>query len=96
MARQLTDEEIQTAIADGFFYFEVYFTYDRDTYLSSVSSVQELEKSISLAESMGGNSHVWLMVPRTWSESVAKPTSHEDLLRIRELYTPMLTSEEIP
>ena len=91
----LTDEQIKASVVGGQAYFEVYYQWERDTHLRSVSNQAELDQVIQLASSTRPPSHVWLMVPRMWCESIAQPTTMEDLARVKELYQGMWQSEEL-
>jgi len=88
--RLITDEDIRKAINDGQIYFELYFYSDRDTSITSVSTSLEMDRALSLYKTLKApTSHLWLMVPRFWCESEAKPTSLDDMYRIQELFVPI-------
>lgn len=93
--RLLSDDQIKTAIQGEQFYFEVLRYYDRDFSVISISSQADLDRAIAMATQFSSTpktlfqSHVWLMVPVVWSESLAMPTSLVDMARIKELFVGM-------
>jgi hypothetical protein len=85
--RLLSDFDIKKAVKDGYCYFEVLSYGDEDGgNLTGVRSIDELDRLIVKAAGFRHPSHVWLMVPRFWSESQAMPTTADDMARIRELF----------
>jgi hypothetical protein len=88
--RLLSDSDIKKAVKDGYCYFEVYLHGDEDGgNLTGVRSREELNKLVARAAGFRHPSHVWLMVPRFWSDSQAMPTTVDDMARIQELFVPV-------